>query len=556
MTGTIKQIASAINQLGGGVNFSSGAKVWKNGRKMSQPRMTVRNSRRNPPKLQGGSVIINRTNMLNPEVMTFEGTAYEIASQINSYGGNGVTLMKEGGKTEQKPRYQAEVDFYLNAENDEQAEKLANQVASKIGDQHQPKLQHLYYTPFASMFTRKLFKEGGYIGTKKLSVKQMALIVEKAVKRQKEYADLNKRKDKIPVRISTMIKDPHKQQSLLPKQRQELVDWALDDKNDVRFIVAFSGGKDSVAMVLKLLFDYNIPAEKIELWHHEVDGFGENLWDWKCTPSYCEAFAEAFGLKLLYSYREGGITGEILKGKDQLEISGDIMFQTEPNGEFVRHKSSGTPNRRMMFPAIVTDLRTRWCSSLVKIDVMTRAIKNTPELSKSGQVIICTGERRHEGGNRATYLEIEPYNFGYDKEMITWRPVIDMTTEEIWEMYEFYGIQAHPSYELGWGRCSCQTCIFNQAPFWATTNEISPEKIDRIAELEEITGTTLFNEKKADGSLKTIRDKVAEGRSVLKPEAKKRWQKEATGKFVSPIFVEGEWRLPDGAFEGGNCGAT
>jgi len=97
MTGTMKQIASAINSIGGGENFESGAVILKNGRKFNNPRQTERNRRLNPHKIKSGSVIINRKNMLNPEKMTFEGTTHEIASQINSYGGNGVELMKEGG---------------------------------------------------------------------------------------------------------------------------------------------------------------------------------------------------------------------------------------------------------------------------------------------------------------------------------------------------------------------------------------------------------------------------------------------------------------------------
>ena len=36
-------------------------------------------------------------------------------------------------------------------------------------------------------------------------------------------------------------------------------------------ITAFSGGKDSVACVLSLL-DAGAPRERMELWHHEVDG--------------------------------------------------------------------------------------------------------------------------------------------------------------------------------------------------------------------------------------------------------------------------------------------
>lgn len=38
-----------------------------------------------------------------------------------------------------------------------------------------------------------------------------------------------------------------------------------------KYIVAFSGGKDCTACFLHLL-DIGIPKERIELWHHEVDG--------------------------------------------------------------------------------------------------------------------------------------------------------------------------------------------------------------------------------------------------------------------------------------------
>ena len=49
-------------------------------------------------------------------------------------------------------------------------------------------------------------------------------------------------------------------------------------------IVAFSGGKDSVACLLHLL-DLGVPREKIELWHHDVDGReGSDLMDWPVTP--------------------------------------------------------------------------------------------------------------------------------------------------------------------------------------------------------------------------------------------------------------------------------
>lgn len=43
-----------------------------------------------------------------------------------------------------------------------------------------------------------------------------------------------------------------------------------------KYIVSFSGGKDSTACFLYLL-DNGIPLEKIELWHQDVDGRGDTF---------------------------------------------------------------------------------------------------------------------------------------------------------------------------------------------------------------------------------------------------------------------------------------
>lgn len=40
-----------------------------------------------------------------------------------------------------------------------------------------------------------------------------------------------------------------------------------------RFVVAFSGGKDSLAALLHLL-SLGVPAHAVELHHHDVDGHG------------------------------------------------------------------------------------------------------------------------------------------------------------------------------------------------------------------------------------------------------------------------------------------
>ena len=66
-----------------------------------------------------------------------------------------------------------------------------------------------------------------------------------------------------------------------------------------KYIVSFSGGKDSTETFLYLL-ENGIPIHKIELWHQDIDGDGDTFIDWEVTPDYCRKFAEAFGVKIYF----------------------------------------------------------------------------------------------------------------------------------------------------------------------------------------------------------------------------------------------------------------
>ena len=60
----------------------------------------------------------------------------------------------------------------------------------------------------------------------------------------------------------------------------------------LRLVVAFSGGKDSLAALLHLLAP-GVPAHAIELHHHDVDGHGPPFMEWPCTPRYVRAIETA-----------------------------------------------------------------------------------------------------------------------------------------------------------------------------------------------------------------------------------------------------------------------
>src|SRR6187402_2744536 len=93
-----------------------------------------------------------------------------------------------------------------------------------------------------------------------------------------------------------------------------------------RFVVAFSGGKDSLAALLHLL-SLGVPPHAIELHHHDVDGDGPTFMDWPCTRAYVRAIADHLGIALYVSWREGGFDRELARADAP---TAPILFET-PN---------------------------------------------------------------------------------------------------------------------------------------------------------------------------------------------------------------------------------
>ena len=161
-----------------------------------------------------------------------------------------------------------------------------------------------------------------------------------------------------------------------------------------KIIVLFSGGKDSLACVLDLL-ERGVPRERIELWHHDIDGgHPDRKMDWPVTQAYVRAVSEYLGLVLRTSWRVNGFWGEVYR----MGASWPIQY-TEPDSGIVRECKLSEKQirsaqlreavlssveqaeleqmgRRMKFPAKSGNLATRWCSSILKIMVADSVIRN------------------------------------------------------------------------------------------------------------------------------------------------------------------------------------
>lgn len=315
-----------------------------------------------------------------------------------------------------------------------------------------------------------------------------------------------------------------------------------------RYIVSFSGGKDSTATFLYLL-DQGIPRDRVELWHQDIDGRERTFFDWEITPDYCRRFAEAFGVKIYFQWKEGGFYREMMR---ENALTAPNCYEL-PDGTLGRSGGTrGKPGTRLRFPQAAADLRTRWCSSYLKIDVCSAAIVHQPRFHGI-RTLVLSGERGEESPQRAKYAIWEPdradlRNGRIPRHVDRHRPIRDWKESEVWAIIERYRVRAHPCYYMGWGRCSCKFCIFGNRNQFASAAHISPELTWEIIGLEGQFASTI----KRNCGLDAL---IASGTPY--PHITDELKALATNyDYDRPIILPEDepWLLPAGAY-GENCGA-
>lgn len=306
-----------------------------------------------------------------------------------------------------------------------------------------------------------------------------------------------------------------------------------------KIVVSFSGGKDSTAALLDL-FERGVRKDKIELWHQDVDGHGSRLMDWPVTASYCRAVAAALGVKIRFQWRVGGFEREMLRHESP---TAPVRFETHDGSTPELVGGKGPLGTRRKFPQVSADLKVRWCSAYLKIDVARRAFSNDASLAW-GRFLFVTGERREESPSRAKYAEIERHaSSNGDRRVDQWRTVIDWPESKVWEIMARWRVRPHPAYYLGWGRVSCALCIFGDPDQWASARELMPDQYKRVAGYEREFGVTIQR-------TKSVGELADAGTSFLPNDpALRALALSETYPMDYAIVPETEkWRLPAGAY--------
>ena len=255
--------------------------------------------------------------------------------------------------------------------------------------------------------------------------------------------------------------------------------------------IQVSGGKDSVACITALhrLIGHRPDLwSRVELWHQDVDGAAEPFMDWPVTRAYVLGLGALYGVPVRFAWREGGFHRELMRkpwgkraGKVLETPEGPVMIGEPP-----------PPNNlgRRRFPALTADLRIRWCSGFLKIDVArTLLVRSVAEGSK--KILVISGERAAESAPRSRYHRGQDTEGSSGRRQVhQLRLVYDHSDAEVWDELRLafpgkgYGIQPHAAYELGWSRCSCAGCIFSSGEDLARLREALPDQFTRLAQSE------------------------------------------------------------------------
>lgn len=233
-------------------------------------------------------------------------------------------------------------------------------------------------------------------------------------------------------------------------------------KRGALFVVNHSGGKDSQAMLIRLLAQ--IPRSQLVVIHASLGDV-----EWPGALEHAQKQAEAAGLPFIVAKSVKTFLGMV-----------EHRFDVRP----------GAPS----WPSAAN----RQCTSDLKRGPCEREIRRYARAHGFSTIVNCMGIRAAESAGRAKQPALRRNERGSvaGREWFDWLPIHTLTTAEVFETIKQAGQEPHHAYKLGNQRLSCMFCIMGSRGDLQNAARHNPELLARYVALEERTGYSMHQSRK------------------------------------------------------------
>lgn len=242
------------------------------------------------------------------------------------------------------------------------------------------------------------------------------------------------------------------------------------------FVANHSGGKDSQAMLIRLL--ERIPAAQLLVVHASL---GEA--EWEGALELAQAQAKTAGLPFV------------------------VAHAVKTFFDMVEHRFSVRPGpNSSCWPSA----SNRQCTSDLKRGPIEREVRRHAKEHGFTRIVTCLGIRAQESPGRAKRASLSRNERGSvaGRHWYEWLPIHDLSGVEVFSTIREAGQEPHWAYAAGNDRLSCVFCIMGSPRDIANGAKHRPELYAKYREIEKRTGYTMHQ------SRRTLEELVDKGKSL------------------------------------------